>query len=381
MKLQNKMKRGFTLIELLVVIAIIAVLIALLLPAVQQAREAARRSDCKNKLKQLGISMHNYHETFGTFAPGFVLSGTAPNGTGSTSGWGWGFYGLPFMDQAPLFKKMTGASQSIISTTLPAAGANSNSGLARTILPAFRCPSDVGESQALNAAGTDAWATSNYVGNYGVGVPRIQTFQTTPFTADTTARRVHGIYGQSSRVRIRDIRDGTTNVMLAMERRQPRTGAEFPADTLGGVFVSYWAGFSGAGGAANPSAILGSTHEDAGGGGAGGTNCFTLTGVLQHGADPATNIPCPGGTNSVHPLKINKAPTTPGGTAPQNWTAQQALTGPRAELVSVGSSSYHPGGTQVLLGDGSVRFVSDSVAIDTWINLSRRADGQVLGDF
>ena len=94
-------RRGFTLIELLVVIAIIAVLIALLLPAVQQAREAARRTQCKNNLKQMGLALHNYHDTYNGFPNGNIAS--------AAGGWGMSWYMriLPYVDQAPVFNKLT----------------------------------------------------------------------------------------------------------------------------------------------------------------------------------------------------------------------------------------------------------------------------------
>ncbi len=98
----SQTRRGFTLIELLVVIAIIAILIALLLPAVQQAREAARRTQCKNNLKQLGLALHNYHDiTSNTFPPGYIFA--TSQSTPALNGWGWLTMCLPQLEQAPLF--------------------------------------------------------------------------------------------------------------------------------------------------------------------------------------------------------------------------------------------------------------------------------------
>ena len=98
----RKRRGGFTLIELLVVIAIIAVLIALLLPAVQQAREAARRTQCKNNLKQIGLALHNYESTFGRLPPG-TFGGM---GTCNDDGLAWSFSILPYLDQAPLYNQI-----------------------------------------------------------------------------------------------------------------------------------------------------------------------------------------------------------------------------------------------------------------------------------
>ena len=103
---RSNCQRGFTLIELLVVIAIIAILIALLLPAVQQAREAARRSTCKNNLKQIGLAMHNYHETFGMFPPGYVEEILNTNGghvADNEGHWAWNALLLPYLDQQALY--------------------------------------------------------------------------------------------------------------------------------------------------------------------------------------------------------------------------------------------------------------------------------------
>ncbi len=134
--MEHKGKRGFTLIELLVVIAIIAILIALLLPAVQQAREAARRSTCKNNLKQLGLGLHNYHETYKMFPIGHQyrgnFDGNLTNEHGG-SGFAWSFSILPFIDQAPLFEQF---NSSLAIASAP------NAALTQTVLPIYNCPSD-----------------------------------------------------------------------------------------------------------------------------------------------------------------------------------------------------------------------------------------------
>src|SRR4051812_30971338 len=101
--------RAFTLIELLVVIAIIAILIALLLPAVQQAREAARRTQCRNNLKQMGLALHNYHDTYRLFPASYYRDwphNSSTNPTAGRPGWGWAVMLLPYMDQGPLFNAL-----------------------------------------------------------------------------------------------------------------------------------------------------------------------------------------------------------------------------------------------------------------------------------
>ncbi|HTI49623.1 MAG TPA: DUF1559 domain-containing protein, partial [Planctomycetaceae bacterium] len=109
MSISKSRFRGFTLIELLVVIAIIGVLVALLLPAVQQAREAARRAQCKNNLKQLGLALHNYHDTANTLPPGWISGNAGVTATGC-SGWGWGTMILPNLDQGPLYQTLSGST-------------------------------------------------------------------------------------------------------------------------------------------------------------------------------------------------------------------------------------------------------------------------------
>lgn len=208
--------RGFTLIELLVVIAIIAILIALLLPAVQQAREAARRTQCKNNMKQLGLALHNYHDVYKTFPPGYIAEQrTANTGTFTRdfSYWGWSAFILPYIDQAPLFDGLNVGNvllDDIATTPDPVRLV-----LLKTPMPAFRCPSDVGPNlnvgRTLTFSGnnsTEATSTSNYVGNNrSRGISR----------NDQKVRG--GVFWQNSRCKIRDITDGTTNTIMVGERR------------------------------------------------------------------------------------------------------------------------------------------------------------------
>jgi len=201
-------RRGFTLIELLVVIAIIAILVALLLPAVQQAREAARRTQCKNNLKQLGLALHNYHDIFKTFPPGWV-----DQTNNQASNWGWAMYLLPQIDQAPLYESLDVGNGSLGLALLDTV----KLGLMFNTFPAFRCPSDTApdlndEQTQLDTTGTAHFvATSNYVAANGAG----------SFSGDSTApggEKLKGAFGQNSRSKIRNFTDGTSNTIMIGER-------------------------------------------------------------------------------------------------------------------------------------------------------------------
>lgn len=238
--------RGFTLIELLVVIAIIAILIALLLPAVQQAREAARRSQCKNNLKQIGLALHNYHDVYGRFPIGCQDAG------GNEEMWGWPASILPQIDQAPLFNQLQVSDlrlrQVLENDTIRP--------LLKTPLPAFICPSDPhgelmdaggpnGRGRHFNGNNTSSvvdnnnWraAKSNYIGNCG--------YNDVDQGADS--RHTRGVFQARNRsYKFRDIKDGTSNTIMVGERttfcaagswagnRNPRGGGWQGADyTLG----------------------------------------------------------------------------------------------------------------------------------------------------
>jgi len=204
-------RRGFTLIELLVVIAIIAVLIALLLPAVQAAREAARRSQCLNNLKQIGLGLHNYHDAIGTFPPGY-FSLPGPDGDNTGPGWGWAAMVLPQLEQTSLGNAIN------FSLAIESA-ANQTARL--TKVNTFVCPSDasfqvqltvVDDSTSNTTLGTPicAVASSDYVGCFGKGD-----------VSDIPGRdRGEGLFFRNRSVRIAEITDGTSQTIAAGEKSQ-----------------------------------------------------------------------------------------------------------------------------------------------------------------
>ncbi len=199
--------RAFTLIELLVVIAIIAVLIGLLLPAVQSAREASRRAQCLNNLRQIALAMHNYHDAVATFPPGYVslTQGNQPNGAEIGPGWGWGTLLLSQLDQTPLYN----LANYSLPTTAPA------SQTARvTRLTTFLCPSNVGDHGPLtikDASGNVLvadLAPGQYVGVAGQLEPE-------EFPAQN-----NGVFYRNSKIGFRDITDGTSSTLMIGERSQ-----------------------------------------------------------------------------------------------------------------------------------------------------------------
>lgn len=213
--------RAFTLIELLVVIAIIAVLISLLLPAVQQAREAARRTQCRNNLKQIGIALHNYHDAFSVFPPGNALSSLSQDaGVGvnlttanRATGYGWAAFILPQMDQAALYQKLDVSGMELVRRLLDA---NLRSD-AQAQLTAHRCPSDIApelndQRGFTNAAfGNIAVASSNYVGVHGIRWVHADDWilnKTDPY----------GMFWPASKVGLKDVTDGASNTLFVGER-------------------------------------------------------------------------------------------------------------------------------------------------------------------
>ena len=210
--------RGFTLIELLVVIAIIAVLIALLLPAVQQAREAARRTQCKNNLRQIGLALHNYHDVCRVFPSGWIaVDGSgAPNAHEGTSGVGWATMILPYIEQANVYGQFN-ASQPLTDPV--------NAVFLRSQIPGYKCPSDPQPDYfAITEEGGGAVLANlpiaNYIGCFGP--ENLDGCENPPgnlpVRPDGTCKG-SGVFGHNSSVRIASITDGTTNTFLAGERK------------------------------------------------------------------------------------------------------------------------------------------------------------------
>ena len=205
---------GFTLVELLVVIAIIGILIALLLPAVQAAREAARRAQCSNNLKQFGLAMHNYHDSYGCFPMGWmidrqhVLDGVHSD---PLSGWGWQIYLLPFVEQQGLFDQIDPNKRCLHEVANDTSGTPEFRSILRTDIEGTRCPSDDRDSpnpnRTLSCAGGYRVATSNYVCNKGFFNP-----------SGWASRNNNGVMYGISDVKFRDIKDGTTQTIAVGER-------------------------------------------------------------------------------------------------------------------------------------------------------------------
>jgi prepilin-type N-terminal cleavage/methylation domain-containing protein/prepilin-type processing-associated H-X9-DG protein len=222
-----QVRRGFTLIELLVVIAIIAVLIALLLPAVQAAREAARRSQCVNNLKQMGLAVHNYHDALLAFPPGYLTSGKFVDGETDTSpGWSWASMILPQLDQSPLF--------SSINFWLPIqAPANTTSIVVN--LSAYLCPSDqlTGPTFAVTDGFGNTVATvapSSYACNTGNDASDVALGLNNDGSGN-------GMFFRNSLMRMASVTDGTSQTVMLQERAWGNCEGTWTGAVVGGVIL------------------------------------------------------------------------------------------------------------------------------------------------
>ncbi len=312
-------RRGFSLVELFVCFAIIMVLLALLLPAVSATRQAALRVQCSNNLKQIGLALNCYHETFETFPPGYVsrdVSANDPADRESGSGYGWCCLILGFLEQQPLLNT--------VSFDLDA-GDPASARVAGTVISTLLCAADSGSlSQNLNVGGfVVPVASSSYMGVYGYG----------SLTEQPGAPPGPGVLYRNSHVTAFDITDGSSNTMLVAERARVHNFEPGVAPVeAGGV---WFAAFPGA---------------------------FRRAGVTDHPTvweGPASLVL--GTVGQDTPVSIESPPQ-------------------QSNFIG-GFSSSHGGGLFVLLGDTAVRFLSDQVDYETYRRLAQRNDQQPTGDF
>jgi prepilin-type N-terminal cleavage/methylation domain-containing protein/prepilin-type processing-associated H-X9-DG protein len=310
-------RKGFTIIELLVTIAIIAVLIALLLPAVQSAREAARRVQCANNLKQIGLAMVGYHDAVGTLPPG-------------RKGWGWGtwqMFVLPYLEQQPLYNAYNQLGDRLNDVTLDSLllyMGPVNETVTTQRVAVFTCPS------AANNAPLEDVTSHNYGCNYGNtdvhADPKLNgvIFGGAPF-GDIGADPTQPNSGTRT-VALARITDGTSRTMLAAEQVQGQG-----ADLRGFTWYGPTSGFT------------------------------TYIGPNS----PLPDI-LPEQSQCVYPFSTNP---------PCTWnTLQDDLP------VYLVSRSLHPGGVNVVLADGSVHFVKNQVNLTVWRALSTTQGGEIISD-
>jgi len=337
---------GFTLIELLVVIAIIAVLIALLLPAVQAAREAARRSQCINNMKQIGVALHNYVSAHNVFPPGYVsginktvldacnqdAENTPGQGVDTGTGWAWGSMILPQLEQSSVFNS--------INFNLSVAY-HQNDTCSLAALSVFLCPSDPGPSTVPVFAdppdpaqpGTysasmiiDTVSRGNYVGMYGLGEVCAQSGAIdSPNNNGAGPQGVHtGIFYRNSRTSFAEITDGTSQTIAVGERSHNLSYVTWVARSVDG-----WSG---------------------------------KTSPLEGGTDQFNPSPEESWVQVLGPAGLEDGPRT--------------INNPEAHVEDYWSR--HPGGANMLFADGSVHFLKTTIGTTAWRALATRNGGEVI---
>lgn len=358
-KLERNHQPGFTLVELLVVIAIIGILVGLLLPAVQSAREAARRMQCSNNLKQIGLALHNYESAHRVFPSGYVTYATR-NGSGpgwaaidpdtwdAAPGWGWGALILPFIEQGNITQGLDFARP---------AWDPRNRDLIQTKLPGFLCPSSSGDTETFTLRDESGGALSRYgapirvgrshyiashgqescwgeCGSAATGIvfTSIYTFQTKTIRIDGNAANVaDGPFYRNSRVGFRDITDGTSSTIFVSEHSSKLSDKSW-VGAVPGAFT-------------HPRFRTPENGPDA-----------AATLVLMHigpsgGELDITGFPI------IHPMNF-----------PTYHVGQMY--------------AEHPAGGNVLYGDGSVRFMPETIDLLLTAELASMNEGEVpaIGD-
>lgn len=318
----TRLRRGFTLVELLVVIAIIGILVALLLPAIQAAREASRRTQCGNNQKQIATALHNYHDIY-KLLPAAAMAGTNPPiGDANQSGLVWIRSILPQMEMGALYDQWDYWGQYT-------QGANAiNDKVIKTLIPAYRCPSDV-PSSTWNAPTPNY----NYVVNLGTtDCTRTNPLNGVPFTSAPFEYMTNKQYNFSA------VTDGTSTTLMTGELRMGQNGQDLRGLTWYAPhngFTAYW----------TPNVCQKDSPGD------------------PNGMDVLFNGFCQDASN--RPLGLPCRVTGSGGFPNPMFAAR----------------SNHPGGVNVSLCDASIRFVSNDVDLTTWRALAGSRDAQPVGKY
>ncbi len=340
----SRTARGFTLIELLVVIAIIAVLIALLLPAVQSAREAARRAQCSNNLKQIGLGLHNYLSAHNVFPPGRINSHIAGQGNA------WGGYAqmLPQLELSVVFNAFN--------FNLSPDGDLANTTGAAIFVASFLCPSDPSPPQAAQAG----YGMHNYLLSVGSLYPVTQNALNG--SGQPLGVRPNGVFSENSATRLGAITDGLSNTAAISESIRSMPGVGFAADRLNGFVIT----------------------------GNNTTSGPPITTDAEYQALCVAAVPPPGfqvtrgskwhyGAPGHSMYNHRRGPNDPQVDC-RGGLPHSDKSDPFWDQLSlnVTARSKHPGGVQSLFADGHVQFIKNSIGLPVWQALGSINGGEVV---